>query len=222
MIRPVDLCYWACIACYDPITPGVFGQVLTVKDVTICVRYDGPDTVIVFPGSEKAADWRDDFEAFPYEHPTLGTLHWGFWKFIPEIVDKIAPLIRGDLYIAGHSLGGAHAAGAAAEFGLRGVRTKYLAMFEAPRVGCETFAEFLPKWVDDAVLTWNGLDLVDIVPLPPWRDNWEITRLDGEPGGFEDLNPFAYHMGALVYKTYIKAGLGQETQIMPSPPLSKL
>ena len=106
MIRLIDLCYWACIACYKPITPGVFGQILTVEDVTICVRYDGGNTVIIFPGSEKTEDWRDDFEAVPYEHPQLGTLHWGFWKFIPEVVDAIAPLVRGNLYLGGHSLGG--------------------------------------------------------------------------------------------------------------------
>lgn len=202
MIRPVDLCYWACIACYAPITPDIFDQVLTVEDVTICLRYEGTDTIIIFPGSEKLEDWRDDFEALPYEHPTLGTLHWGFWKFTPEVVDRIAPLIRGDLYLGGHSLGGAHAAAAAAQFGLRGVRTKYLAMFESPRVGWGTFADYLRKVVDDAVLTWNGLDPVDLVPPPPWVNNWKVTRLDGEPGGLRNLDPFAYHMGALVYRTF--------------------
>lgn len=201
MIRPIDLCYWACIACYKPITPDIFDQILTVEDVTICLKYEGGDTVVTFPGSEKALDWRDDFEAVPYEHPSLGTLHWGFWKFIPEVVDTLAPLIRGNLYIGGHSLGGAHAAGAAAEFGLRGVRTKYLAMFESPRVGCETFAAYLPTVVAGGVLTWNGIDPVDLCPPPPWCNNWQITHWHGKPGGLEDLNPFAYHLGGLVYRT---------------------
>ena len=197
-----SLAYWACIAAYNTATTDQFSQVLTVEDVTICIRYEGLDTVVVFPGSEKLLDWRDDFEALPFSHPKLGILHLGFWKFIPEVVDKIQPLIRGDVYLGGHSLGAAHAAGVAAELGLRGVKTKFLAMFEAPRVGWLKFAMHLKTCVEDAVLTWNGLDPVDMAPPPPWRDSWEITRMEGLPGGLADLNPCAYHMGQIVYDTY--------------------
>lgn len=202
MISRKNLAYWACIAAYNAATTDQFSQVLTVEDVTICIRYEGPDTVVVFPGSRTDDDWRDDFECFPFPHPKLGIVHWGFWKFIPKVIDTIQPLIRGDVYLGGHSLGGAHAAAAAAELGLRGVKTKFLAMFEAPRVGWLTFAMFLRSCVDDAVLTWNGLDLVDLAPPPPWRDNWTITRMEGSPGGLAGLNPFAYHMGQLIYDTY--------------------
>lgn len=221
MIRPVDLCYWACIACYAPITPGIFDHVLTVEDITVCVRYDGSDTAIIFPGSETDDDWRDDFEVIPYVHPVLGTLHWGFWKYLPAVWLAVKPLIKGRLYVGGHSLGGAHAAGLAAIAGLDDIHTTYMALFEAPRVGCEAFIVHLDTYVDEGVLTWNGLDPVPAVPFAPWRDSWKITRLDGKPGGLSDANPFAYHMGALVYKTYMNAGLGQETQIMPSPPVLK-
>lgn len=196
------LAYWSCVAAYVPASDQ-FSQVLTVEDVTILIRYEGPDTVIIFPGSRNDDDWRDDLEWLPHiTVPQLGPLHRGFWKFIPEVGPVVKPLIRGDVYIGGHSLGGAHAAGLAAWLGTQGIRTKFLAMFEAPRVGWMTFVRFLETWVDDAVLTWNGLDPVGMLPPPPWRDNWGITRLEGSPGGLDDLKPFAYHRGQVVCDAY--------------------
>lgn len=194
----LQMAQWSLIDSYAPIPPNTFDDILTSKDVTICIKYLPGATVIIFPGSEKLEDWFDDFEAVPYEHRQLGILHWGFWKAAPDIYAVVHPLIRGDLYLGGHSLGGAHAANVAACFGLNGIRTKGLYLFESPRPGCAKMAAFIQNTVDLYFSCQNGPDPVPYLPSFPFRPVVPITPVLSHPQGVWDIVPTEYHRGAVV------------------------
>lgn len=202
MISLAYMAYWACICCYDPIKPNTFGKVVQVEDVTVCLIFLPGKTVVIFPGSEQfIRDWVEhDFLALPYEHPQLGTLHMGFWGGMQAVYTAVAPLLVGDVYVGGHSLGAARAALFSALCKLGGVEVKYTALFEPPRVGCKTFADLMPHCTRGSFSSINLLDPVPDLPLEPFLPPLPTTQLATRPSGLEAINPIDYHLGGLIYR----------------------
>lgn len=196
------MAYWACICCYDPITPNIFGKVVQVGGVTVCLIFLPGKTVVIFPGSEQfIRDWVEhDFLVLPYEHPQLGTLHLGFWDGMEAVFKEIAPLLVGDIYVGGHSLGAARAALFIALCKLGGVAVKYTALFESPRPGCGTLSNLLPHCTRGYFSSVNLLDPVPEVPLEPFSPPLPATQLGACPTGLDIIDPIDYHSGALIYK----------------------
>lgn len=202
MISLAYMAYWACICCYDPIKPNIFGKVVQVGDITVCLVFLPGKTVVIFPGSEQfIRDWVEhDFLAIPYEHPQLGTLHMGFWDGMTEVYAAVTPLLVGEVYVGGHSLGAARAALFVALCKLGGVEVKYTALFESPKLGCKTLSDMLPHCTRGYFSSVNLLDPVPDVPFLPFMPPLPTTQLGACPTGLEIIDPIDYHLGGLIYK----------------------
>ena len=121
------------------------------------------DNILSFPGTDNFKDWLSDLEAYEIcEHKEYpGKVHDGFAKRLDYLWNQIKLPPVGDIYVIGHSLGGALAT-------LASVRLKSLGYnpivytFGSPRVGNKTFSEQYhitnyERWV-------NRFDVVPHVP----------------------------------------------------------
>ncbi len=139
------------------------------RDNTECFVAGDSDTAIVaFRGTEKkVADWLTDLNAFGTTR-SYGRVHRGFWaafQGVAYLLDAaIADLGSPNLVLTGHSLGGALAVIAAAEW-----KDKYpvqsIYTYGQPAVGKGHFPGFMRENYDDLFYRFVNDD--DIVPMVP-------------------------------------------------------
>ena len=125
--------------------------------------------VVVVRGTDSLADWVANLKITPITHPLGGKVHRGFAaglalgsKTISVEVD-IAIARHSKVFFAGHSLGGAIAMLAAAEFPKNSVAGIYT--FGAPRIGSQEFTyEFLRRFHETFKRFVHGRDIVPRIP----------------------------------------------------------
>jgi hypothetical protein len=194
-----------CRQVYEPKPPGVFSQAWAVDGVHVgyCLREDGVAT-FTFAGSQNEQDWLDDFEAMPWGHPQLGTLHAGFWQGMEDTFGVLkAPLLaaQGQVAIQGHSLGGAHACILAGLCAVNGIAVGQLTLFGCPKPGYSTLRDLVETHVPQRFAYQNGKwpfrDPVPDVPERlqglPWIATVDPAPVFVRPSGLGCLNPFLYH-----------------------------
>ena len=81
----------------------------TTDDVVIGHKRIGADDVLVFRGSVTAEDWMRDAEAVPFPDTEIGLVHAGFLTGMDDALVQVRPVLRGNIVVTGHSLGGARA-----------------------------------------------------------------------------------------------------------------
>lgn len=119
--------------------------------------------VLSFPGTHDLADWIKDIEAVEVcEHKEYpGLVHDGFATRLKSIWDKIPLPPIGEIYVVGHSLGGALATLASVRLKRMGY-SPIVFTFGSPRVGNTTFASAYD------ILHYRWVNKADIVPhVPP-------------------------------------------------------
>jgi triacylglycerol lipase len=141
--------------------------------------------------------WTDS-RFLPAVHQAGGRVHSGFLKAFAEISDRLDAVVRArqpgqQLWLAGHSLGGALATLAAAHIGRDAVQGLYT--YGCPRVGDAAFASVLPErshyrfvhrgdWVATVPPEFLGYvhaGTPQQVPGSPPREYWgDFTRGTGE------------------------------------------
>ncbi len=195
---------WLCNAIYSPVTPGVFSDVQSFDAVTMGVSTANSMTCVTFAGSESGLDWLRDFEAVPFAHPELGTIHAGFWQGMEAAFEALRPKLSGQIAIQGHSLGCAHAAILAGLCAVNGIPVDQLTLFAPPRPGYATLRDLVQGHVGKVLAYRNGPDPVPEVPvtLPglPWEPIADLIRLEESPGGIEALDPARWHSIGLYLK----------------------
>jgi pimeloyl-ACP methyl ester carboxylesterase len=187
----------------------VFSQAWAVDGVHVGyrLREDGIAT-FTFAGSQCEQDWLDDFEALPWSHPYLGTLHRGFWQGMEDAFGVLkAPLIaaQGRVAVQGHSLGCAHAAILAGMCAQEGIAVGQLTLFAPPKPGYMTLRSIVEAHVPCRLAYQNGkwpfrdpvADVPETLPLFPWQGVVDLTPVCVRPKGLAKFNPFAYHEIAL-------------------------
>ncbi len=135
----------------------------------------GLDVYIAIRGTKTPLEWLDDATAGPvpfkpYEHP-WGNVTRGFLLLYQpiglQIRDALAPLagnIR-NIYIGGHSLGGALAQLAAVDLHQSGIGVRPITyIFSSPRCGDGTFAD---AFADAGLELWRIFNTEDLVPTVP-------------------------------------------------------
>ena len=123
---------------------------------------DGSYHILVFRGTSKLQDWIANLNAPAVRWWGKGTVHKGFMEAFVKIWEVVAPAlqdIKGPLFYAGHSLGGALATLTAS---LRAPTALYT--FGSPRVGNRTFTESMEHIHVHRVV--NRHDVVPTLPLP--------------------------------------------------------
>ena len=133
---------------------------------------DRSRVVVAFRGSAAALDWFLNIDALFVEQP-FGRLHGGFWPCAHSIVDQIAVLDqrvdKADLYITGHSKGGAVALIVAQLLALQGWVARGVYVFGCPRVGDGAWRASYLSNEGLAANTWRITNQEDIVArLPSW------------------------------------------------------
>ncbi len=197
---------WLCNAIYSPVTPDVFSDVQNFDAVTVGVSMANGMTCITFAGSESGLDWLRDFEAVPFAHPQLGTIHEGFWQGMEAAFGCVRYLLKtsGPIAIQGHSLGCAHASILAGLCAVNGIPVDQLTLFAPPRVGYIRFVELVQAHVKKVLPVRNGIDPVPGVPveLPdmPWRQFDGMVRVKQWPKWYLAWDPARWHSIGLYLK----------------------
>ena len=210
----------ACLDIYDPITPGVFHQVIRVGE-TVCgtTLIDGT-FYIVNQGTETAEGWEADFDAEPIAHPVLGQLHSGFDKNLPALMVQLLATIplNAPVIVTGHSKGAAEGAILAARLTLACVHVTRCILFACPNAGFAPFANWLNLHVPGvsyrnapSSLSFFG-DPVPLVPTSPYVPPYPHTKITEIPDGLDRLISVMWHEG----KYYARAFEQQ-----PSPNATK-
>ncbi len=137
---------------------------------TQCFVAVGDQVVLVaFRGTENAADWMADFNAFFTVRP-YGNIHRGFYHAFNDIrpaLEAALPKMQNrKLILTGHSLGGALATVAAAEWHTSGAfKPSAVVTFGQPRVGFSSLKTFIANKFGDRYSRFvNDTDIVTRVP----------------------------------------------------------
>lgn len=129
--------------------------------------------VIAFRGTQSDADWVADATIRQTPYPYIqngGLVHQGFQSIYSQCRDEIFQTYSAlpkekNLFITGHSLGGAlavlHAADAAVNAGFRSI---VMYNYGAPRVGDGQFAALYDRLVPNSIRFVNTTDLVPKLP----------------------------------------------------------
>lgn len=139
------------------------------RDNTECfVAGDGNIAIVAFRGTETLlADWLTDLNAIGTTK-TYGRVHRGFWAAFQGVADlldaAIADLGAPTLVLTGHSLGGALAVIAAAEW-LNKYRIGSIYTYGQPAAGKGYFTGFMQENFDNRFYRFVNDD--DIVPMVP-------------------------------------------------------
>jgi hypothetical protein len=197
-MTPRDLAI-LCQQIYTP-QPGQFDSVVDISDVCAGIKMIDGINVIAFRGSANITDWIHDLEALPGFIPMVGTVHTGMYCGIPEMFDNLSLRAGEEVVLTGHSLGGAHAAYIARLCLLRGIQVSRLYLFEPPRCGYQDLHDGLRNITE--LKAWrNGIDPVTDVPITledfPWVQ-FPLIHIVQPPGGWDDLDPVAWHSIKLV------------------------
>lgn len=140
-----------------------------VTSTQVLIRGYGGNRLVAFRGSKEKQDWLTDGEAWAKQLANC-RVHFGFWTAIASVHARILEALKayppGDLYITGHSLGGALAMLFAYRcladwpLDIAGVYT-----FGQPRVGDAAFAKLYNCYLRHK--TFRFVNEEDIVPRLP-------------------------------------------------------
>ena len=134
----------------------------------------GSETFLAFRGTMTAGEWLRDLKVrlVAYPHGPLGSVHAGFSATYDllrtAVIDSLAPLPGGKLFVAGHSLGAALATLAVPDIVLHTrFKTPTCYTYGSPRVGDRRFAaEFDRMMAGRSFRIANSSDLIVSMPLP--------------------------------------------------------
>jgi triacylglycerol lipase len=138
------------------------------------IAYDDKDIIIAFRGTEpkKISDWLSDSAIIMKDHRVIGKVHHGFYDIIQEcypIVEaEIKSIDKGrNVWITGHSLGGALAVLMASELLCLNQPIEGIYLYGCPRVGDSIFKYYYNKHFGDKTFrVINGSDVVPRLPRP--------------------------------------------------------
>jgi hypothetical protein len=158
----------------------------------------GQHIMLIFRGSQETADWKTNFsfKLRPFQvqiKPNVelpgGEVHRGFqgaWESVEQVVGyHLRQWWTQDsqLWVAGHSLGGALAALAATALDYQGFKVSGLYTFGQPRVGDWQFVREVNQRMGDRMFRYVNNN--DVVPMIPLQFNiLKPTRFYGHMGQF--------------------------------------
>jgi pimeloyl-ACP methyl ester carboxylesterase len=153
------------------------------KERTECFIAKVPGlALVVFRGTQGLSDWLSNLDLLPIKRP-MGRVHGGFHEQFAAVQGSIEMLLPADgntqIMLAGHSLGGAIATIAAAEWNKK-YRVKAVYTFGQPAVGNDVFADFMDNnYRSNYYRFVNDADLVARVP-PGYTHAGQIYHFDAE------------------------------------------
>lgn len=171
---------------------------IEIGGIVAGIKYVNGGTVVAFRGSFTLEDWLRDADEIPFDHPVLGYVHRGFFDGMEQFVADIRTYLKGDIYVVGHSLGGAHAC---LFTGLVPDSVKRLVLFGCPRPGFSKLRNVVQLKCSNIASFRNREDPVPEVPyllgLYHWvHDPAQITSATN-PALPTDCHSIALYIEAL-------------------------
>jgi hypothetical protein len=181
-----------------------FDQHWQIDDVLVGLKQVDGNNIIVFRGSANGNDWLHDVEALPVWHSKLGMVHAGFLDDMDQVYTMLAPVVSqgGNVYITGHSLGGARARILAAMFACDKVIVELLCTFGSPKPAFINLTRIIEKSGMQHVSYRNRNDVVPLLPaiFPLWQHTEKWNSIDAAPAA-NNFEPLRDHSCEL----YVKA-----------------
>jgi triacylglycerol lipase len=143
-------------------------------------------TLIGFRGTQGEDEWMEDFDGLAVPNQLgKGTVHQGFedqyLKIRASVVAALSHLkLLGELWITGHSLGGALSTLCASD-SVNAGRKKLVYTFGSPRVGRADYADWFDALIPECYRIANEWDIVTRVPpsLDGYKHVGEQILVDG-------------------------------------------
>jgi hypothetical protein len=159
---------------------GMQGCQFFKADDTECFVAATPQAVLVaFRGTASVGDWLADMDVVSRRRP-YGLVHRGFFGAFqavePQLLAALAALPDRPLVLTGHSLGGALATVAAAEWYDR-FRIAWVFTFGQPAVGKGNFERHMQQYASTFIRFVNDDDIVARVP-PTYRHVGRLFQFD--------------------------------------------
>jgi V8-like Glu-specific endopeptidase len=162
---------------------GVWGmekcQFIEADDTQCLVASTAQAVLVAFRGTESVGDWLADLNVVSRTRP-YGVVHQGFLAAFqaiePQLVEALNALPSRVLLLTGHSLGGALATIAAAEWYER-LPAKWIMTFGQPAVGKGTFVQFMQPQTASFFRFVNDDDIVARVP-PTYHHVGRLIHFD--------------------------------------------
>ncbi len=156
-----ELCYFS----YH--SARIFDEFHTLGIVSFGIVAAGEDIVLALPGAKDTYDLRLSFVALPVKHPELGFVHSGFVKDIDLVCEFLRRKRFKNLYLIGHSLGGARARLLAAMCAVEKIPVKGICVFGSPKPGFKQYARIIQKSGMSHVSFRCGTDAATYLPNIP-------------------------------------------------------
>ena len=149
---------------------------------------DEQSVILAFRGTSSIEDWMTNVKIQKVPGPLGDTrVHKGFYKALDCVWDQTADTVdefqadrKKQLWITGHSLGGALAMLAAARFLERDRPVKALYTLGQPRVGDANFSDVFEVWFNDFYRLVNNEDIVTRVPFAGYRHAGQEIYFDND------------------------------------------
>lgn len=174
---------------------------------------DGKNVVLVFRGSQQLADWKTNFKirltqfatvATPGTDVPKGRVHRGFLEAWQSVERQVVRYLKEwctdetELWITGHSLGGALAAMASVSLEAQGFAVSGLYTFGQPRIAGWGMVNKVNARMGDRIVRYANNN--DVVPLiPPQITPWMPSRVYGHLGHFR----YFTHRGKLMRHSFL-------------------
>lgn len=162
---------WSFVRKITEYIPGTFKSFDT-DDTQVFILANSDRVIISFRGTEKGKvkDWQTDLNTQLIKAP-FGYVHRGFKESFDHVWGSMLTFIRNNsssdtpIWITGHSLGGALATVASMYMLLANRNIHGIYTFGSPRVGDETFGDYLDSQIKDIHFRFvNNEDIVTRVP----------------------------------------------------------
>lgn len=138
------------------------------------IFYTKDNSIVVACRGTEPTEFKDvlaDLDLYPLKHPVAGRVHRGFHSYANRIYPKVLEEIKKgrkkdqDVYVCGHSLGGAMAVIIAEQLISDGIPVKELSTYGQPRVGTPAYCAYLDTCgIGDYKRYVNNNDVVPKVP----------------------------------------------------------
>ena len=167
-----NLLAFACIQSYlkKPVLGGYKTRILNVGNDRVIFFYNEQQIIISFTGSNDVKDWIENL-FFLKKKTVYGKIHTEFWNSYNQLNHKILEIFHilnfydKDIYVCGHSRGGALATIFCIDTPYK-QNIKKLTTFGCPRIGNKKFKQSFNKRVNFIVNRYvNNQDIVPRVPI---------------------------------------------------------
>jgi len=173
----------------------------------------GKNVVLVFRGSQQLADWKTNFKMRLTQFTTVassgvdvprGRVHRGFLEAWQSVEKQVVYYLKQwwtddtQLWVTGHSLGGALAAMASVSLEAQGYAVSGLYTFGQPRIAGWGMVNAVNSRMGDRIMRYANNN--DVVPLiPPQITPWMPSRVYGHLGRFR----YFTHRGRLMRHSFL-------------------